>query len=238
MQTGPRGQREWKFYETVQHEKQAAAAASSTVGEPHVTQARKTGCAKDWTCGKVRGIAMLSFGWDQGGPYIVCICETLLHGLPRAIWQVLRIHNMGAHLTSSWRVIAGTGDENGNSSAPAASRHSSSSNGVVSQQQSFSPGPFCVRNAVLLAIIPQYCELPPGIKSTHIPQAKPYPCPLPVPPCMPHAPPPGTEERSLLRIAHIACMSARIEKDVQCLQERRRAEGEVHSGGEALLMGA
>ena len=35
MQTGPRGQREWKFYETVQHEKQAAAAASSTVGEPH-----------------------------------------------------------------------------------------------------------------------------------------------------------------------------------------------------------
>ena len=30
MQTGPRGQREWKFYETVQHEKQAAAAASST----------------------------------------------------------------------------------------------------------------------------------------------------------------------------------------------------------------
>ncbi len=35
MQTGPRGQREWKFYETVQHEKQAAAATSSTVGAPH-----------------------------------------------------------------------------------------------------------------------------------------------------------------------------------------------------------
>ena len=38
MQTGPRGQREWKFYETVQHEKQAAAAASSTVGEPHASR--------------------------------------------------------------------------------------------------------------------------------------------------------------------------------------------------------
>ena len=29
MQTGPRGQREWKFYESLKHEKQAAAAGSN-----------------------------------------------------------------------------------------------------------------------------------------------------------------------------------------------------------------
>lgn len=33
VQTGPRGQRELKFYETVHHEKQGAAASPSTVGE-------------------------------------------------------------------------------------------------------------------------------------------------------------------------------------------------------------
>ena len=32
MQTGPRGQREWKFYETIKHEKQAAAAGSNNSG--------------------------------------------------------------------------------------------------------------------------------------------------------------------------------------------------------------
>lgn len=61
-------------------------------------------------------------------------------------------------------VIAGTGDNNGNSSAPAPSRHSSSSNGAVGQQRASGPEPFCDRNAVLLSIIPQYCELPPGNK--------------------------------------------------------------------------
>lgn len=60
------------------------------------------------------------------------------------------------------QLTAGTGDENGNSSEPAPRRRSSDSKSIVSQQSTSSQEPFCVRNAVLLAFIPTYCEPPPS----------------------------------------------------------------------------
>ena len=59
--------------------------------------------------------------------------------------------------------LAGLGDRNGNSSAPAPNKHSSSGS-APSQQCSSSQEPFCVRNAVLLAFIPNYCKPPHGAR--------------------------------------------------------------------------
>ncbi|CAL5229779.1 g13168 [Coccomyxa viridis] len=67
-------------------------------------------------------------------------------------YETVQHEKQAAAATSS---TVGTGDQNGNSSAPTPSRHSSS-NGVVSQQCSPGQEPFCERNAVLLSFIPTY----------------------------------------------------------------------------------
>lgn len=83
MQTGPRGQREWKFYETVQHEKQAAAAALSTVGAPHGTRPRWTGGSESGPvaqCGCPRALICVVSGRSSHQMHLVESCSRTAKG--------------------------------------------------------------------------------------------------------------------------------------------------------------